>query len=77
VQECSAVNFFFTVFSLSSFKGKIGNKKSFVGTGEMLWGSGRSPLHHLFAWAKTMMIALISGFLFSSVDNVNFQYNSH
>jgi len=31
------------VFSLSSFKGKIGNKKGFGDTGEMLWGAGRSP----------------------------------
>jgi len=36
------------VFSLSSFKGKIGNKKSFGGTGEMLWGAGRSPWIFLF-----------------------------
>ena len=42
--------FFFTVFSLSSFKGKIGNKKSFGGTGEMLWGAGRSPLVSLTSY---------------------------
>jgi len=34
---------FFTIFSLSSFKDKSGNKESFGGTGEMLWGAGRSP----------------------------------
>jgi len=34
------------VFSLSSFKGKIGNKKNFGSTGEMFWGAGRSPLEN-------------------------------
>ena len=39
------------MFSLSSFKGKIENKKSFGSTGEMLWGAGRSP-HVIFIYIQ-------------------------
>jgi len=32
---------------------KIGNKKSFGGTGEMIWGTGRSPqVFFLLCWAS-------------------------
>jgi len=50
------------VFSLSSFKGKIRNKKSFGGTGEMLWGAGRSPL--LLVWINPQnFLSLYDSFL--------------
>jgi len=37
----------FLFLDLTFNLGKIGNKKTFWGTGKMLWDTGKNPLHHV------------------------------